>query len=1136
MKKKNFKLVALMLIMMVLSSLMPMTSFAATSLTLDTVANIMPGGMNVAYNDNASAGGSVRGLETSGSLGVCLRNQEFITYDISALDPGIYQMSVISSNTGVPQIKVSLDGEVIMPKVGIVVTGSYSTQKEFVMGDVEIKAGAKVLRLDNTANVAVYIAKIKFQDYASIQKRKAFLAQSRPYKMSYLPCIIEAENFDSGAQGIAYTDSDKGNIGGEYRTELDADIYKTGNKYYVNMTSGDWMAYTIQCDITGNYDLVLNYVDAMETSKVRAYMDGYEILRVIPDNKNSVGEMKEVSVGTYYIKEGTHTFYIKCIEGDVNLDYVRFRKSKNEGIDISDTANLRTWAESQELSEEDYAVTEEVINPVEHEIYVDASLTVDGDGSKEKPFNKLQSAKEYVKTVNDNMKGDIVVNLKGDFKIDETLMFNEEDSGSGIYNVIYRGDGETSIHGGRKITGWKQAEGTPLWQVKVPDSKYFRQFYVGDNRAVRAKTEWLYWMVGDYDDPKTNYSNAEGYYINANDFPMEFSKPADMEMIWMPSWKNIRMPIDSMEYNDDGTILVKYPQPYFDAMFSSSTPMSNSIPYYLENAPEFLDRPGEFYFDKDTKLLTYYPFSYEDMTTIDCYIPETEFLMNFSGTDNDNKVKNITFEGIEFKYGAWYRTNEKGFSTVQADEMNDPDVETDQYQTGVRLLPAQIQVHYGDNINFKKNEFKHLGSAALSYNNSSTTSLCEGNLFDDISATVITFGDWRVANNDPLERYTRKISFKNNLIRRASVEYMTPVITGYYVNNIVIDHNDVLDSPYTTISMGWGWGKNNPHSAYNRMTNNKLVNGTYKLMDGGHIYTLDPMKGGVISGNYIKKAGEWKGAIYHDNSSAYIRTFNNVFEDVPKWYKITWNTVRDNIAYNNYSERPHVNTYADQNSTEPAKGKVNGEWPEEAKQIIANAGLQDDYKYILEEYNKKENLRNATLERQKYQSGPGIFIEAGNFMEGGEGVGYHDILGNANGRSVEGEPSVYESYDGTGMLYIMVTIQGEWTKHKFNIEEAGEYEVFTQLAVVGDSTAVTVEVDGKEVAKELKLEPNCKSYEKFTDYSVGTVYLEPGEHVVKVEHAIGNFGYKAVRIAKVGEELNRNDGFNSAFIDACLGK
>jgi len=483
------------------------------------------------------------------------------------------------------------------------------------------------------------------------------------------------------------------------------------------------------------------------------------------------------------------------------------------------------------------------------------------------------------------------------------------------------------------------------------------------------------------------------------------------------------------------------------------------------------------------------------------------------------------------RYGAWMRTNEKGFSTVQADEMNAPENET-----GVMLVPAQIQVNYGQNINFYKNEFAHLGSAGLSFNK--TTNLCavEGNLFDDISATAITIGDWEIANSDPLEKYTRKITIRNNLIRRPSVEYMTPVVTGYYVNSITVDHNDILDAPYSTISMGWGWGKNNPYSAYNRMTNNKLENGTFRLMDGGHIYTLDPMKGGIISGNYIKKAGEWKGAIYHDNSSAYIRTFNNVFEDVPKWYKITWQTVRDNIAYNNYSERPHVNTYEAQNSTEPAKGKVNGEWPDEAKAIIANAGLQADYKYLLENYNARANLRNSILEPMKYQDAPGIFIPAGEYMEGGEGVGYHDILGNANGRSMPGEPSVYESYDGTLLHYIMVTIQGEWTKHKFTVEEAGEYEVFTRLAVVGDSTAVTVEIDDKEVAKELKLEPNCTGYAPITDYSVGKVYLEPGEHIVKVEHAIGNFGYKAVRIAKVGEEFNRNDGFNSELLDVVLGK
>lgn len=33
-----------------------------------------------------------------------------------------------------------------------------------------------------------------------------------------------------------------------------------------------------------------------------------------------------------------------------------------------------------------------------------------------------------------------------------------------------------------------------------------------------------------------------------------------------------------------------------------------------------------------------------------------------TGKDGQNKVKNITFEGIEFKYGGWERPTIKGFT------------------------------------------------------------------------------------------------------------------------------------------------------------------------------------------------------------------------------------------------------------------------------------------------------------------------------------------------------------------------------------------------------------------------------------------------------------------------------------------
>lgn len=1127
---RSLKMMALVLCMMLLCSYIP-TASAAASLILDAVNDILPGGIDVGYSDNSSAGGSVRGLEVHNSYGVCLRNKEWIKYSMSNLSPGMYQLVFHKSSTNPVSVKITVNNTVVVGETTLKVTDSYSNMRDIVVGNINITEPGSVLMIENVSPNAMYILGIKLTDVKSIEERNAFLSQNRAYMMSYLPCVVEAENFDSGVQGVAYSDSDSGNLGGAYRSELDVDIYENGTKHYVNMTTSDWMSYTVKCDISGNYDLILNLVDLSENSKVRVYMDGYEILRLVPDKCMPVGDMKEAVVGTFYIEKGVHTFRLKCVDGDINLDYMRFRKSATKGINTTDVSKFRTWEESQELSDEDYAKSETVVNPIEREIYVDSSAKTGGNGSKDAPFTTIEEAKEYVKTVNTKMKGDIVVNLEGEFKLDKTLEFNEADSGKDIYNVIYRGDGDTVIHGGKKVTGWKQAAGSPLWQVTLPDETGFRQFYVGDNRAIRAKSEWLYWMVGDYNDPVTDYKNAEGFFIKSADFPTGFSKPEDMEMAWMTSWRWVNSPIDSITDMGDGTWLVKYPQPYFDRLHNTSAPINTKIPYYLENAPEFLDKPGEFYFNKDTKVLTYYPFSYEDMTTIDCYIPETEFLIKINGTDGNNKAKNITFEGIEFKYGAWNRTTEKGFATRQADEMTIPHSEG-----GSMLLPAQIQVDFAQNINFYKNEFSHLGSAALSFNNKSSSCVAEGNLFDDLSATAITVGDWNISNSDPVENYTRKITIRNNLIRRPSVEYMTPVITGYYVNNIVVDHNDILDAPYTGISMGWGWGKNNPYSSYNRMTNNKIENVTYKLMDGGHIYTLDPMKGGVISGNHLIKAGEWKGGIYHDNSSAYIRTFNNVFEECPKWYKITWNTVRDNVAYNNYSERPHVNLYPNTNTTEPAKGKSNGEWPEEAKAIIANAGLQEKYQYLLDDYSKMTNLRNATLERQKFQTAPGIFIEAGDYMAGGEGVGYHDILGNSSTRSLESEPGVTESYDGTLLHYIMTTVQGEWTKHKFTVEEAGEYEIFANLSVVQESTAVSVEVDDKLVADKVELKPNCKAYDVFTDYKVGTVYLEPGEHTIKIEHAVNNFGFKAIRLPKVGEKFNRNDGFKPELLEVVLSK
>ena len=72
---------------------------------------------------------------------------------------------------------------------------------------------------------------------------------------------IQAENFDTGGEGVAYHDTDTANSGGQYRTEQGVDIETTtdtgggSNVGWVN--AGEWLEYTVNVAAAGTYDLKL---------------------------------------------------------------------------------------------------------------------------------------------------------------------------------------------------------------------------------------------------------------------------------------------------------------------------------------------------------------------------------------------------------------------------------------------------------------------------------------------------------------------------------------------------------------------------------------------------------------------------------------------------------------------------------------------------------------------------------------------------------------------------------------------------------------------------------------------------------------------------------------------------------------
>ena len=212
-KLKGSRIIAVLLVMISLFTVMPVTSFAAQTLTLDAISDILPGGAEVGFKDVPSAGGSERGLETIANVGVCLRKGEWIKYDISSLTPGVYQFTMSTGSTSQAFVKVSINDVVASSKATVKVSGSYTLQKDTKIDNVVVTGGKSILTIENVSDGAMYVKSLSFVDANLIKQKEAFLAQSRPYKMSYLPCIIEAENFDSGKSGVAYYDSDEGNVG-----------------------------------------------------------------------------------------------------------------------------------------------------------------------------------------------------------------------------------------------------------------------------------------------------------------------------------------------------------------------------------------------------------------------------------------------------------------------------------------------------------------------------------------------------------------------------------------------------------------------------------------------------------------------------------------------------------------------------------------------------------------------------------------------------------------------------------------------------------------------------------------------------------------------------------------------------------
>jgi acetyl esterase/lipase len=597
-----------------------------------------------------------------------------------------------------------------------------------------------------------------------------------------------------------------------------------------------------------------------------------------------------------------------------------------------------------------------------------------GDGSIGNPWRTVAAARDHIRTagLNTNMQADIVINLRGGrYPLTQTLAFTDADSGDNGYYITYQSYSNevATISGGVQVTNWSPVAGEPYWVASVPTNAfgdYFRQLYVNGIRAERAHSDWIT-GVSFFNDPATSQS-VDGVAFNAGDLK-DYSNVTDLRLLHIEEFKVDEFPVTGITTNDNnGLIQVSLQQPYCQIRHDRTARyFAETNQWMLVQAFEELDEPGEWYLNRATHEVYYYPYSFEDMTKAEVYAPVVETLVSFNGDSTTNKVQNLRFQNMVFEHGNWLFPGKYFIGGSQA-EILMPGMPPDSKPGSEYAyeMPGQIVLNNTKGLQFIGNTIQHMGSCGIQLYNGTRDTLIQGNIFFDLTGAAVLGGHWG-ETAIPNEEICTNTIVANNVIRAIGMDFMAATAIdnlGHY--GFQVRHNDVADSQYMGIhqriyapNLKAAAGQGGSVISFNRVSLAN-VGQRYGVSDGAYIYSHGIWPNSVIQGNDINDLNcpmKDTFGMYFDNNSYGLTAISNVMRNVQPG-RIGYNFVRAltnnvNFSIENYGDATK-NLFAAVSNVN--FHKFTGKLPAVARRIVDNAGLESGYTNLLSSIYAGTNL------------------------------------------------------------------------------------------------------------------------------------------------------------------------------------